>query len=153
MLEEGFWSALKAGGRGVAGALGAGVGLAADALDVVAPKVTQPLKSIESRGRQMGRDAKENFLRTWKGKDRFIADKLLDASFQMDMSKKPKKLPGNERLVYAHKIIDYDKKGKPVLDHYQNGGVKNAVPLIVNSETGQISKNINQAKVFNKQKK
>ena len=153
MLEEGFWSALKAGGRGLAGAARAGVGLAADVLDVVAPEVTKPIHGIENFGVNTARKAWLNFEKIWKGKTKFINDKLLQASFKMDMTKPPKKIKGGEYLVYAQKIVGYNDKGNPILAHYKDNSLKQPTPLIVDAKTGAISKNIDSFKSINKPKK
>lgn len=153
MLEEGFWSALKAGGRGILGASRAGLGVGAKALDIVAPEITKPIHDIEKNVVDTASKAWADFERIWKGKARFIADSLLKSSFKMDMSKKPKKVHRGEFLVYAHKIVGYDNKGNPERARSVHGKLLNAVPLIVDIRTGEITKNVNSAKVFNRKRK
>lgn len=153
MLEEGFWSALKAGTRASFGAARAGAGLAADALNVVAPEVTRPIKSVKDYTVGTTTKAWQNFEKIWKGKTKFIHDKLLQASFKMDMTKPPKKIRRGEYLVYAQKIVGYDPKGKPILAHYKDNSLKQPTPLIVDAKTGAISKNIDSFKSINKPKR
>lgn len=142
LLNEGVWDTVKSGGRLVGGAVGAGVKGIAKGLDVVAPELTNPLHKLDSGARRYAREIYDEFLRIWKGKKLFIAKKLLDVGFELSKRSPFKKVSGGNYLVYAKKIVDYTKDGKPIFQQDKKGHDK-LIPLVVDPVSGFITKNLN----------
>lgn len=156
LLNEAVWDTVAAGGKLLGGIAGGATKGIAKGLDYVAPELTKPIHDVERAVKDISGEVVDRFLRLWQGKKRFIAQNLLDASYMLSLDKKMKRLKGNNVLVYATKIIDIDEKGNPVLDRYVGGkrnGQRKYTPLIVDSITGEIKKNITQARTIGARKK
>jgi hypothetical protein len=138
LIDESVWDTVKMGGR-VANAAMRGVkSLAGDALDIVAPELTNPYRRGKETVKRIGRDFKDSVTRGFKGPMGLIAKKLEEIDYKLDTTQKAKKISGGDILVYAYRTVNFDANGNPIYE-------KKPTPLVVNPETGYISKNLRNA--------
>lgn len=143
LLNESVWNAMKMGARGLGATVRTGVNLGKQAAEIVAPELTEPIRQGWETVKRRGREAKDVFLKTFLGRLDFIKKRLEEVGYLYDASRKPKRVSGGNYIIYAHKITGFNDKGKRQV--YSPKGVPRAYPLLVNPQTGYISKDIRTA--------
>lgn len=150
LIDESVWNAVKSGVRLANAGVRAGLETGKAALDIAAPELTQSFRQARDSAKKYGQKIGDAFSRGLKGPVKYVADRLLDLGYILATNRKYKRVQGGNYLVYAYKIDHHDDNGNPVV--YAPNGVKKEYPLLVNPETGFISKNITNARNLSNQK-
>lgn len=135
LTNEGIWSAI---GRGAYGTLKGIGGAAIRGVDAALPELTQPWKKAYQGVKDVLVPSYRDMVKIWKGRTQYIIQELEDMGYIVQDANQIKR-SGKNYIVPAHKIIDYDPSGKPVLD-------KKASPFLID-QRGTIIKNLRYAKV------
>ena len=139
LLSESLWNSVKSVGRVANAGFRTAKSLTGSALDIVAPEVTNPYRRTKEGIKKIGRDASDAFTRGIKGPMGLVAKKLSEVGYKLDTNSKFKRITGGDVMVYAFPSKGLDPKtGKTIWD-------KKSTPLVVDPETGYISKNLRNA--------